>query len=116
MPARTSPTLHPPSPPTVHQLSRLAFKSYRELRLGSFIDDPSCPDLKSYFLWSLTHHNDGSFCDEMLLDGVHMIHEIGSALHVHKSARFLRENEERSVIQVCTQMAEYTTHNQLSRY
>ena len=24
MPARTSPTLHPPSPPTVHQLSRLA--------------------------------------------------------------------------------------------
>ena len=24
MPARTSPTLHPPSPPTVHQLLRLA--------------------------------------------------------------------------------------------
>ena len=24
VPARTSPTLHPPSPPTVHQLSRLA--------------------------------------------------------------------------------------------
>ena len=31
VPARTSPTLHPPSPPTVHQLSRLALfrvKSY----------------------------------------------------------------------------------------
>ena len=24
VPARTSPTLHPPTPPTVHQLSRLA--------------------------------------------------------------------------------------------
>ena len=27
VPARTSPTLHPPSPPTVHQLSRLALYS-----------------------------------------------------------------------------------------
>ena len=26
VPARTSPTLHPPSPPTVHQLSRLALQ------------------------------------------------------------------------------------------
>ena len=26
VPARTSPTLNPPSPPTVHQLSRLALK------------------------------------------------------------------------------------------
>ena len=26
VPARTSPTLHPPSPPTVHQLSRLALE------------------------------------------------------------------------------------------
>ena len=26
VPALTSPTLHPPSPPTVHQLSRLALR------------------------------------------------------------------------------------------
>ena len=26
VPARTSPILHPPSPPTVHQLSRLALQ------------------------------------------------------------------------------------------
>ena len=26
VPARTSPTLHPPSPPTVHELSQLALK------------------------------------------------------------------------------------------
>ena len=29
MPARTSPTLYPPSPPTVHQLSRLATNNLR---------------------------------------------------------------------------------------
>ena len=31
VPARTSPTLHPPSPPTVYQLSRLALKELKEL-------------------------------------------------------------------------------------
>ena len=33
VPARTSPTLHPPSPPTVHQLSRLALQEL----ISSFI-------------------------------------------------------------------------------
>ena len=28
--ARTSPTLHPPSPPTLHQLSRLALSELKE--------------------------------------------------------------------------------------
>ena len=32
MPARTSPTLHPPSPPTVHQLSRLALQELIRMR------------------------------------------------------------------------------------
>ena len=35
VPARTSPTLHPPSPPTVHQLSRLALYGLRTLRIGT---------------------------------------------------------------------------------
>ena len=37
VPARTSPTLHPPSPPTVHQLSRLA---RYELSIDIYIYDP----------------------------------------------------------------------------
>ena len=31
VPARTSPTLHPPFPPTVHQLSRLALQELNQL-------------------------------------------------------------------------------------
>ena len=31
VPARTPPTLHPPSPPTVHQLSRLALQELNDL-------------------------------------------------------------------------------------
>ena len=31
VPARTSPTLHPPSPPTVHHLPRLALYELNEL-------------------------------------------------------------------------------------
>ena len=38
VPARTSPTLHPPSPPTVHQLSRLALLRVKQ---G---DQVHCPD------------------------------------------------------------------------
>ena len=33
VPARTSPTLHPPSPLTVHQLSRLALQELSTVRL-----------------------------------------------------------------------------------
>ena len=33
VPARTSPTLHPPSPPTVHQLSRLALEEFNNVLL-----------------------------------------------------------------------------------
>ena len=38
VPARTSPTLHPPSPPTVHQLSWLAFYELILLRLFTDVD------------------------------------------------------------------------------
>ena len=40
VPAHTSPTLHPPSPPTVHQLSRLALEELIVLRIKSVIQPP----------------------------------------------------------------------------
>ena len=42
VPARTSPTLHPPSPPTVHQLSRLALKELTQAEFSTLVLPALC--------------------------------------------------------------------------
>ena len=53
VPAHTSPTLHPPSPPTVHQLSRLALSELKVSQeishLTRFFDSFCCPTF-----WNIT--------------------------------------------------------------
>ena len=60
VPARTSPTLHPPSPPTVHQLSQLAlwFKHilFMMKRIGRGLNATRALSWKEYLQGnSLTH-------------------------------------------------------------
>ena len=49
VPARTSPTLHPPSPPTAHQLSRLALSELINIKICSNQIHLTIPHL--YQLW-----------------------------------------------------------------